>query len=108
VQTITNTVNFGGHVVSQATVPNVFTPNGDGENDLLKILSIDGSSEFSMLVFDRWGLKIFESDSSARVWDGKTKSGNESSDGIYYYEVRYTDICTTEEKIKTGFVHLYR
>jgi gliding motility-associated-like protein len=108
VQTITNTVNFGGNVVSQATVPNVFTPNGDGENDLLKILSIDGSSEFSMLVFDRWGLKIFESDSSARVWDGKTKSGNESSDGIYYYEVRYTDICTTEEKIKTGFVHLYR
>ena len=108
VQTISNTVSFGGNIVSQAIVPNVFTPNGDGENDLLKILSIDGSSEFSMLVFDRWGLKIFESDTSTRVWDGKTKNGNESSDGIYYYEVKYTDICTSEEKIKTGFVHLYR
>jgi gliding motility-associated-like protein len=108
VQTISNTVSFGGNIVSQAILPNVFTPNGDGENDLLKILSIDGSSEFSMLVFDRWGLKIFESYTSTRVWDGKTKNGNESSDGIYYYEVKYTDICTSEEKIKTGFVHLYR
>jgi gliding motility-associated-like protein len=108
VQTISNTVNFGGNVVSQAVVPNVFTPNGDGQNDLLKILSIDGSSEFSMLVFDRWGLKIFESDTSSSLWDGNTKGGRECSDGIYYYEVRYTDICSSEEKIKTGFVHLYR
>ena len=108
IQTISNEVVFAGPIVSTANVPNVFTPNDDGDNDLLKILSIDGSSEYSMVIFNRWGMKVFETTDSSVSWDGTTRSGAKAADGVYFYEVRYTDICTTEEKIKTGYVHLYR
>jgi gliding motility-associated-like protein len=108
VQTISNEVVFAGPVVSMANVPNVFTPNNDGDNDVLKILSIDGSAEYSMVIFNRWGVKVFETDDSTVMWDGTTRNGSKAADGVYFYEVRYTDICTTEEKIKTGYVHLYR
>jgi gliding motility-associated-like protein len=107
-QTISNEVVFAGPIVSTANVPNVFTPNNDGNNDLLKILSIDGSAEYSMVIFNRWGVKVFETTDSSVSWDGTTRSGAKAADGVYFYEVKYTDICTTEEKIKTGYVHLYR
>jgi gliding motility-associated-like protein len=108
VETISSEVVFAGPIVSTANVPNVFTPNDDGDNDLLKILSIDGSSEYSMVIFNRWGMKVFETTDSSVSWDGTTRSGGKAADGVYFYEVKYTDICTTEEKIKTGYVHLYR
>jgi gliding motility-associated-like protein len=107
-QTISSEVIFAGPVMSMANVPNVFTPNADGNNDVLKILSIDGSAEYSMVIFNRWGLKVFETTDSSIMWDGTTRNGAEAADGVYFYEVKYTDICTTEEKIKTGYVHLYR
>ncbi len=108
VETISETVTFAGEVVSIADVPNVFTPNGDGQNDILKIMSIDPSAEFSMTIYNRWGKKVFVSESNGDFWDGSSRLGGESHAGTYYYEVIYRDICTDEDKLKTGYVQLMR
>ena len=97
-----------GNVVSTSIIPNIFTPNGDGINDLLKILSVDDSEEYSMTIFNRWGNKVFETIDATVFWDGKDKSGSEVSDGVYFFEIIYRDVCSEEEKIETGHVNLVR
>lgn len=108
VETISNEITFAQNVISQAEVPNVFTPNGDGQNDLLKIMSIDPNATFSMKVYNRWGKIVFESEGNGDFWDGSSRLGGNASSGVYYYEVIYRDICTDEDKLKTGYVHLMR
>jgi gliding motility-associated-like protein len=71
--------------------PNVFTPNGDNLNDCFKpIITGPAVAELekcmTLEVYDRWGIKIFESTGGADVcWDGKTKSNTKAKDGTYYY-----------------------
>ncbi len=108
VETISDTVNFIGEVISEAIVPNVFTPNGDGQNDILSIIGIDPTAEFTMVIYNRWGRKVFETDQNGEFWDGNLWSGIAAADGIYYFEVMYRDICTEEDKIKTGHVTLMK
>jgi gliding motility-associated-like protein len=107
-QTISEQFTFVGNVVSTSIIPNIFTPNGDGINDLLKILSVDDSEEYSMTIFNRWGNKVFETIDATVFWDGKDKSGSEVSDGVYFFEIIYKDICSEKEKIETGHVNLVR
>ncbi len=69
-------------------LPNVFTPNGDGKNDIFQPYdcpSFVKSVEFK--VFNRWGAKVFETKDVKINWNGKTSSGNDLSAGQYYYEV---------------------
>jgi len=72
-------------LVSMFTVPNVFTPNGDGKNDVFRLTAVN-VGEINMTIFDRWGLKMFESTDHGKMeWDGKTKGGNLVTDGTYFY-----------------------
>lgn len=108
VQTISDTVTFIGEVISNAVVPNVFTPNGDGENDVLKIPGIDPTANFYMIIYNRWGRKVFESENNGTFWDGTVNGGAKASDGVYFYIVKYRDICTDEDKMENGHVNLIR
>jgi gliding motility-associated-like protein len=56
-------------------VPNSFSPNGDGINDVFKAEG-DGFSKFDMMIFDRWGNMIFHSDDINKGWDGKANGGS--------------------------------
>ena len=71
-------------------IPNTFTPNDDGLNDLFepKVLYI---KEYHLLIFNRWGEEIFESFDSKYLWDGKTKNNEGIIDGIYIYKFSYKD-----------------
>lgn len=69
--------------------PNVFTPNNDGINDLVYLVS-NASTYFTIYVYNRWGIKVLESDLQT-FWDGYTTSGQLCSDGIYYYIVEYKE-----------------
>jgi gliding motility-associated-like protein len=70
-------------------VPNAFTPNGDGLNDIFRIFaSPDDIAEFSMQVFNRWGEKIFESTSVPAGWDGM-KMGLYCPPDSYIWIIRY-------------------
>jgi gliding motility-associated-like protein len=83
-------------------VPNVFTPNDDGVNDLFKVY-YDGITELDITIFSRTGTEVFKFKAPTIVWDGRTTSGAKASEGIYYY-VLTTDIPDISTN---GFLYLY-
>ncbi len=87
-------------------VPNVFSPNNDGDNDSF-IVTSSGIKEFECAIYDRWGLKMIVLPSVEIGWDGRTDTGVSVSDGTYYYIIKATGL---DNKIynKTGFVLLIR
>lgn len=89
------------------TMPNVFTPNGDGKNDVYKIITnAEGIfKNFHIVITNRWGNLIHEYDNVEGIWDGTTSSGKIAGDGVYFYSVKATTI-QDEEVIKQGFIHL--
>jgi len=72
---------------STLIVPNVFTPNGDGNNDVFKV---EGTSVESIEgeIYNRWGEKLFSWDTLNGAWDGRTSSGKETPDGTYFYIIK--------------------
>jgi gliding motility-associated-like protein len=72
-------------------VPNAFTPNADGHNDLFRIKNPDLVRTFSMIIFDRWGERVFESADAYKGWDG-IRNGQPVPAGTYVWTIRYTDI----------------
>jgi len=95
-------------VVNEAvvSVPNVFTPNGDGNNDYFTINS-SGIKELTCAIYDRWGLKMAEWNTVNGYWDGRTSSGGIATDGVYYYILKTTALNnkTTEQQ---GFIQLIK
>ncbi|MEI6766562.1 MAG: gliding motility-associated C-terminal domain-containing protein [Bacteroidota bacterium] len=70
---------------SAIVIPNVFTPdNGDGQNDVFKVQSVGLLSE-QMVIFNRWGKKVYEWYTVHGSWDGHKEGGAKASDGVYYY-----------------------
>jgi len=61
-------------------IPNVFTPNNDGINDYFVVEGIEFVPDCQLLIFNRWGKKIYESASYKNDWDG-----GKYADGVYYY-----------------------
>ena len=77
-------------------IPNVFTPNGDGINDIFKInLSGENLVNFNINIYDRWGLLVFTSPNINYKWDGRTTSGLVVVSGIYFYVI---DLNTKQYK----------
>lgn len=95
-------------VPSKLEVPNVFTPNGDGSNDVF-FLKTQNLTEINCLIFDRWGNKVYEVTSTTGnvAWDGKNFEGKECAPGVYFYLIKATgkDTKTYDQK---GNVSLYR
>jgi gliding motility-associated-like protein len=71
-------------------VPSAFSPNGDGLNDIFRVKIQDDISEFHMMVYDRWGHMVFESDDPLRGWDGSVGSVK-SLPATYLWTVTYLD-----------------
>ena len=71
---------------SMLTVPNVFTPNGDGHNDEFRVV-YRSIKEFHMWVYNRWGKLVYKSDEPAKGWDGNI-GGRPAAEGAYYYVIR--------------------
>jgi gliding motility-associated-like protein len=68
-------------------VPNVFSPNGDGVNDVFKIYTYDeGVKQTTFRIHDRWGQLVFETADIAAGWNG-TLNGKELSNDLYVYSV---------------------
>jgi|GEM_PF-554398 gliding motility-associated-like protein len=87
-------------------VPNVFTPNGDGKNDFFLVTEY-GLENYRIEIFNRWGMKVFESNNPAAPWDGKDMQGIMQSDGVYYYIINGSYPGNRAYK-KEGFVQLIR
>ena len=71
---------------SQLSVPNVFTPNGDGQNDEFRV-TYKSLREFHCWIYNRWGKLVYEFTDPAKGWDG-TINGRPAAEGAYYYVIR--------------------
>lgn len=87
-------------------VPNAFTPNGDGNNDIFKAHYFTIPARFSMQIFNRNGLEVFSSTDPSMGWDGNYKGVRQPVD-TYVWVVVYTDLTGKEHTLK-GTVVLVR
>ena len=111
------------NVYSQNLVPNysfeeitycptdIFSPNGDGLNDIFNI-TFSNNSEIesgSIVIYDRWGDQVYSSNAITFVWDG-TKNGKEVNPGVYAYRMKlnYIDQNVKAEEWITGEVTLIK
>ena len=98
----TATVNIEVIGISSILIPNVFTPNGDGQND---VFTVSGTNLESVEaeIFNRWGQKMFEWKHVKGYWDGRTQSGIEAADGTYFYIISAKGLDGEEYFKKGGF-----
>jgi gliding motility-associated-like protein len=85
----------------EISVPNVFTPNGDGINEVIRFDN-PCVKNISVAVFNRWGQKLFVSSEIPCVWNPVN-----SSDGVYYFVLKATLLDETEVE-KTGYITLLK
>lgn len=111
--TVTDTIDCTSTVCKELTadilklvdVPSAFSPNGDGENDVLYMRGFSVKT-VKMLIYNRYGNEVFESDSLSKGWDGTFKGTPASSD-VYAYVIDVTFADGSKQK-KHGNVTLLR
>lgn len=67
-------------------IPNVFSPNDDGVNDVF-VVNYTGNQPFNVTVYDRWGARMFQSKDKHFPWNGMNDEGVMVPEGVYYYTV---------------------
>lgn len=88
-------------------MPDAFTPNGDGLNDLLLPVGIlQRTNAYRFEVWSRWGQKMFATDNVRAAWDGNFQ-GKSSPDGLYLWNAEYLDADGKRQHYKGG-VSLFR
>jgi gliding motility-associated-like protein len=74
-------------------IPNSFTPNNDGTNDVFMVKGF-GYSGFTMIIFNRFGERIFSTSNDSAGWDGRI-DGEDAVMGVYVYQVEMQDVFGT-------------
>ncbi len=98
-------ITISNNCPTEIFVPNAFTPNTDGTNDIFMPVTFNVKS-LTMKIYDRWGKLIFESNETQKGWDGKW-AGNFVMSDVYVYVINYTDLKDIT-KVLTGNVTLLR
>lgn len=94
------------------SLPNTFTPNSDGANDVFKPFPYKFIDRIDLKVFNRWGQLVFETSDPDINWDGKNQGGTDLSQGTYHYvcqvfEAGNPDQINNEQVLK-GYIELIR
>lgn len=88
-------------------VPNAFSPNGDGLNDKFYCIYTCPIKDFHIVIFNRWGEKVFESRDYKQVWNG-AREGMYLEQGAYVYIIEYSPESTGIKKMLKGNITLLR
>ena len=105
-----DTISQKVRVVDEITfyVPSAFSPDGDGKNE---IFSVKGNGivkdGFNMIIYDRWGMEIYNTTDIFKGWDGKTSNGYYVSPGVYSWVIKYTDVYMVPHQ-KGGVINVIR
>ena len=94
----------GSAAAADCFIPNLVTPNGDGENDMFVIPCAVGWPGSSLVVFNRWGSKVFESKNYENDWDG-AHDGQPLPAGTYFYRLTLND---GQGSVRQGYVVVMR
>ena len=89
-------------------IPNAYSPNGDGVNDVFRITNVDSYPQSSFQVFNRWGSKVLDQSPYANDWDGRNQFGSAFGEllpeSTYYYILDLGD----GSEAYTGYIYLRR
>ncbi|MCB0768888.1 MAG: gliding motility-associated C-terminal domain-containing protein, partial [Flavobacteriales bacterium] len=94
------TVSLGGCIGDRDTVnvhlkdlfiPEGFSPNQDGDNDRFEITGISAYPGSTLIIFNRWGKKVYENNAYNNDWDGRSRNGLELADDTYFYVLNLSD-----------------
>lgn len=88
-------------------MPNVFSPNGDDINDFFTPVIIEGIQRLHIVILNRWGQIVFETDNLIVEWDAKDLNGKDVTDGVYFWKVEFIDEINKVGSL-TGVVSLVR
>ncbi len=83
--------------------PTAFTPNGDGLNDFFGPIDVSFTSEFEMVVLNKWGIEVYRTTNTFGQWDGKFK-GEPAMNDYYVYLVKVKDLEGVEHTYEGGFM----
>jgi gliding motility-associated-like protein len=88
---------------SAVYVPNAFTPNNDGLNDIIKPLLIGIKTLHYFTIYNRWGQKVFSTSDMNKGWDGAFKNG-EKIPGNYIWVLKAEDITGKVYNLRGSFI----
>ncbi len=93
-------------------LPNVFTPNQDGDNDLFIPFPHRFIERINLVIYNRWGQVVYETTDPDINWNGKNLNGDDLAEGTYFYtcEVfqKTLDGTLPTEELLNGYIHLIR
>ncbi|MNS36690.1 hypothetical protein D3C72_688850 [compost metagenome] len=94
-------INKQTEIVTQRNIliPNAFTPNGDGKNDVFKLINVSRAQLIEFKIFNRWGTAMFNTVDPEEGWDGRYRN-QEQPVGVYGYCIRI--------KYSDGIIETYR
>ena len=93
-------------VESLIFMPDAFTPDGDGINDIFKPVMSFFPEEYTMIIYDRNGIRIFQTNDPEVGWDG-TINGSKAAEGVYLYYVEYKSFNGVRKSLKPGILTLF-
>jgi gliding motility-associated-like protein len=88
-------------IFGELTIPNVITPNGDNVNETFEVQGLKPNT--GLVILNRWGNVVFETDNYQNDWNGSDAGGNLLTEGVYTYLLK-----PENDSPKHGFVHLIR
>lgn len=95
-----------------AIIPNVFTPNGDGVNDVFEIAMSCDPLNYSLIIFNRWGQEVFRTLRKTEFWQGNfdNNQGDQAAEGVYFYVLSYQNslLQSLKQAVLSGNVTLMR
>lgn len=101
------TINVMEQLCTNFWVPNAFTPNGDGSNDLLFVRSDAPLDAMEFIIIDRWGKEIFTTTDQSIGWNGLFRqNGKELAPDVYAYRLKVT--CDGRDEVQAGNISLIR
>ncbi|HRD52744.1 MAG TPA: gliding motility-associated C-terminal domain-containing protein, partial [Flavobacteriales bacterium] len=86
-------------VPSSVVVPNVFTPNADGQNDQFRVDAV-GIERMEVIIFNRYGAEVARLERARQAWDGRTFGGEPVSDGTYFFVLEATGFDGKSHSLK--------
>ena len=89
--------------IVRLTIPNLFTPNGDGRNDVFEIRGLSLYQSNELTIVNRWGNEVFRTKNYQNNW-----SGEGLNEGTYYYLLRVQKPGSNQFEIHKGFITLIR
>ncbi|HEV3325196.1 MAG TPA: gliding motility-associated C-terminal domain-containing protein, partial [Puia sp.] len=88
-------------------MPNAFTPNSDGRNDVFQVPPSLQITVINFSVYNRWGERVFFASGSTQGWDGRLNNHPQPA-GVYVWQLKYLDELTGQPAYASGTVMLIR